>query len=385
MVKGSQAALLQVQVQDAADGVCCLRLAGDWSRRAMRANEDWQPLFKKLPEQARGGKLTFDCSSLEHWDMRFVAALAALIKACEKKDVTVDRTGLPEGVRSLFDLAAAVPKADGRDSEEGADRDLLNSLGNRSLAIWQGFWDYTGFIGELLIELLASLRGRASMRAKDFWLLIQNAGPMAVPITALLAFLTGLIIAYIGVLQLQKLAADIFVADLVGLVMTRELAAVMTGVIMAGRTGAAYAAQLGSMRVNEEIDALKSFGISPIRFLVVPKVIALVLTMPLLVAMANVVSIIGGMLVAVNTSDVTVAQYHFQIINAVGINDVLVGLFKGVVFGFIIAVSGCYRGLRSGRDAAAVGRATTSAVVTAITWIVIVDAIFAVLLNVLGI
>jgi phospholipid/cholesterol/gamma-HCH transport system permease protein len=384
MGKQSQARLLEVRFERREEGASVLFLSGNWIRSTMRANDQWQPLFQEIPQSAGVGPISFDCSGLERWDMRLVAALAGVVKACEEAGCKVDLSGLPEGIRGLFDLAAAVPEAEGRGSD-GGDEGLLANLGRRSIDIVQGCWDYTEFLGELILDLLAALRGRTSMRAKDFWLLIQNAGPMAVPITCLLAFLTGLIIAYIGVLQLQKLAADIFVADLVGLVMTRELSAVMTGVIMAGRTGAAYAAQIGSMRVNEEIDALKSFGISPVRFLVVPKVLALVLMMPLLVALANVVSIFGGMLVAVSISDVTVSQYHFQIVNVVGINDVLVGLFKAVVFGFIIALAGCYRGLRSGRDAAAVGQATTSAVVTAITWIVIVDAIFAVLLNVLGI
>jgi phospholipid/cholesterol/gamma-HCH transport system permease protein len=385
MGKQTQVQHLEVRFERSGEGAFVLTLAGEWTRAAMRANDEWQALFQRIPNSVgAAGGLGFDCRALNRWDMRLVAALAGMLKSCNDLGCELDLSGLPEGIRGLFDLAAAVPEAEGRGSEGGRDG-WMENLGHHAIAVVQGFWNYNAFLGELILELLATMRGKTSMRARDFWLAIQNAGPMAVPITSLLAFLTGLIIAYIGVLQLHKLAADIFVADLVGLVMTRELAAVMTGVIMAGRTGAAYAAQIGSMRVNDEIDALKSFGISPVRFLVVPKVLALVLMMPLLVALANVVSIFAGMLVAVGISDVTLPQYHFQIVNAVGMNDVLVGLFKSLVFGFIIALAGCYRGLRCGRDAAAVGQATTSAVVTAITWIVIVDAIFAVSLNILGI
>jgi phospholipid/cholesterol/gamma-HCH transport system permease protein len=208
---------------------------------------------------------------------------------------------------------------------------------------------------------------------------------MAVPIVSLLSFLTGLIIAFIGVIQLQKFAADIYVADLVGLATTRELGAVMAGVIMAGRTGAAFAAQIGSMKVNEEIDALTTFGISPMQFLVLPRVIAMVLMMPLLCVCADFVSIAGGMVVATAISDVSVTQYINQIDYAVSTTDFAVGIFKSAVFGLIVAMAGCYRGLNCGKDATAVGLAATSAVVTAITWIVIADAVFAVIFHILGV
>jgi phospholipid/cholesterol/gamma-HCH transport system permease protein len=188
---------------------------------------------------------------------------------------------------------------------------------------------------------------------------LQATGAQAVPIVSLLSFLTGLIIAFIGVIQLQKFAADIYVADLVGLAITRELGCVMAGVIMAGRTGAAFAAQIGSMQVNEEVDALTTFGISPMQFLVVPRVIALVLMLPLLCACANFVGIIGGMVVAVEISDVSVLQYCKQIQAAVSLSDLSVGLFKSAVFGLIIALAGCYRGLNCGRDASGVGQAAT--------------------------
>jgi phospholipid/cholesterol/gamma-HCH transport system permease protein len=244
---------------------------------------------------------------------------------------------------------------------------------------------YFSFIGQLTIDLFAFLRGKAQLRWKDFLFLLQSTGPKALLIVSLLSFLTGLIIAFIGVIQLQKFAADIYVADLVGLAVTRELGAVMAGVIMAGRTGAAFAAQIGSMQVNEEVDALTSFGISPMQFLVVPRVLALVLMMPLLCACADFVAILGGMVVAVAISDVSFVQYFNQVEQAVGLNDLLAGIFKSGVFGLIIAVAGCYRGLNCGRDATAVGQAATSAVVTSITWIVIADAIFAVSFHILGI
>ena len=195
----------------------------------------------------------------------------------------------------------------------------------------------------------------------------------------------GLIVAFVGVLQLQQFGADVYVADLVGVAMTRELAAVMLGVIMSGRTGAAFAAQIGSMRVNEEIHALTCFGISPMQFLVLPRIFALILMMPLLCICADFISILGGLVVTIGISDVTSMQYINEIEEVVSINDFLSGIVKSIVFGVIIGIAGCYRGLNCGKDASAVGFAATSAVVTAITWIVIADAIFAVAFQILGI
>jgi phospholipid/cholesterol/gamma-HCH transport system permease protein len=258
-------------------------------------------------------------------------------------------------------------------------------VGESVLAAYRGLNGYFDFLGQLCLDIGAFTCGRGHLRRKDFWILLQATGLQAVPIVSLLSFLTGLIIAFIGVIQLQKFAADIYVADLVGLAVTRELGAVMAGVIMAGRTGAAFAAQIGSMQVNEEVDALTTFGISPMQFLVVPRVLALVLMMPLLCVCANLVAILGGMVVAVLISDVSVLQYSYQIQAAVGLNDLFVGIFKSGIFGLIIALAGCYRGLNCGRDASSVGQAATSAVVTAITWIVVADAIFAVMFHLLEI
>lgn len=328
-------------------------------------------------------RLRFEFDALESWDSALLIFLRACLDWAERHGIESDLRELPEGVRDLIQLSQAVA---GAPATNGApEPDWLSAVGIRAIKAGEGIDGYAAFIGELLLDLLALLRGRARVRKLDLLQILQSAGPLALPIVALLSFLTGLIIAFIGVIQLQKFAADIYVADLVGLATTRELGAVMAGVIMAGRTGAAFAAQIGSMRVNDEIDALSTFGISPMQFLVLPRVIALVLMMPLLCGFANLVSIAGGMVVAVGISDVSVTQYVHQIHAAVGLADLLVGIFKSAVFGVIIAIAGCYRGLHCGKDATAVGLAATSAVVTSITWIVVADAVFAVLFQLLGI
>lgn len=365
---------------EVSQGVLVLRVMGHWSLGSDRPSPD---ALLSVIDTTDCRALRFEVDELAGWD----SSLLIFVRACqdwaEGKGVDCQLADLPHGVRRLIELSRAVPA-----QTSGADqafRGWLSALGERSWVILQSIDRYFTFLGELLLNGLALLRGRAQLRRQDFFYILQSTGPTALPIVALLSFLTGLIIAFIGVIQLQKFAADIYVADLVGLATTRELGAVMTGVIMAGRTGAAFAAQIGSMRVNEEVDALTSFGISPMQFLVLPRVLALVLMMPLLTTCANLVSILGGMVVAIGISEVSVTQYLHQIDFAVGLADLMVGLFKSVVFGLIIAVAGCYRGLNCGKDATAVGLAATSAVVTAITWIVIADAMFAVIFHILGI
>lgn len=356
-----------------------LRLSGRWllSHRRPELSE----VLSNVDTSGRGS-VRFDTHGLQSWD----TALLIFVRACqdwaEEQALDCHLSDLPEGVQNLVRLSRAVPRNE--NSREQELRGWLTGLGDKSLGILDGATRYFAFTGELVLDLFAFFTGRAQIRRKDFLFILQNTGAMAVPIVSLLSFLTGLIIAFIGVIQLQKFAADIYVADLVGLATTRELAAVMAGVIMAGRTGAAFAAQIGSMQVNEEIDALTTFGISPMQFLVLPRVIAMVLMMPLLCVCANVVSIAGGMVVATAISDVSVTQYINQIDYAVSTTDFAVGIFKSAVFGLIVAMAGCYRGLNCGKDATAVGLAATSAVVTAITWIVIADAVFAVIFHILG-
>lgn len=362
------------------DGALELRLSGRWilSERRPELKEIIADINTEEYDSIR-----FDIQDLESWD----TGLLIFVRACQDwagdNELTCHTGDLPEGVRNLVSLSRAVPR-----NENPLERQLrgwLSGLGEQSIGAWHGIMLYFAFTGELVLELIAFFTGRAQIRRKDFLFIIQNTGALAVPIVSLLSFLTGLIIAFIGVIQLQKFAADIYVADLVGLATTRELGAVMAGVIMAGRTGAAFAAQIGSMKVNEEIDALTTFGISPMQFLVLPRVIAMVLMMPLLCVCANVVAIAGGMVVAIAISDVSVTQYINQIDYAVSISDFWVGIFKSAVFGLIIAMAGCYRGLNCGNDATSVGLAATSAVVTSITWIVVADAIFAVVFHILGI
>lgn len=352
-------------------------ISGDWTLAAKRP--EVRALLARSDFGAPAQAVRIRVRDLENWDVGLMIFLAECRREVESKDGRFMIEGLPEGAQKMFDLSKAVPRVG--EGPGKAKLPTLDSLGECALQWQAASLQFCDFLGAIVLEGFALLRG-GRIRWKDFFLHLQSAGPQALPIVILLSFLTGLIIAFIGLLQLQKFAADIYVADLVGLAMSREMAALMVGIILAGRTGAAYAAQLGSMRVNEEIDALVSFGLSPVRHQVVPRVIALTLMSPLLYAFACLVGILGGTWVSMMISDVSLAQYNLQIQDAVGLNDFFGGLIKSVVFGLIVALSGCYRGLNSGKDATAVGQAATSAVVTSITWIVISDAVFAVIFNI---
>jgi phospholipid/cholesterol/gamma-HCH transport system permease protein len=295
----------------------------------------------------------------------------------------VDRTGLPEGARRLLALAAAVPERRAGGGEARAS--WLARIGARSARAAGGAVEMLGFIGSAVLALWAFVRGRARFQGRDLALVIQECGPRALPIVSLISFLVGIILAFVGAVQLRQFGAQIYVADLVAIAMATEMGAMMTGIIMAGRTGAAFAAQLGTMQVNEEIDALVTMGISPMEFLVLPRMLALVLMVPLLTLYADLLGILGGTLVAATMLDLEPRQYINETIAALTVTDFAKGLVKGSVFGVLVAIAGCLRGMQSGRSSAAVGLAATSAVVTAIVFIIVSDALLTVLYDVLGI
>ena len=291
---------------------------------------------------------------------------------------------MPEGVRALLDLAYAVGERKG--ARRAAKRDsFLTVVGKRSLDLLDVMRDGVSFLGSSTLAMIRFLTGRARFQGSELLLLIQDVGASALGIVSLISFLVGMILAFVGAVQLSQFGAGIYVANLVGLAMAREMGAMMTGIIMAGRTGAAFAAQLGTMRVNEEIDALTSMGIDPMEFLVVPRMMALMVMMPLLVLYADLMGMLGGMVVGVGMLDLGVFEYIEQTKRSVSLTQLNIGIFKGVVFGVLVAVAGCLRGMQCGNSSQAVGMAATSAVVTSIVLIIVTDGLFAVVLNVLGI
>jgi phospholipid/cholesterol/gamma-HCH transport system permease protein len=231
------------------------------------------------------------------------------------------------------------------------------------------------FVGEVLLRGAQLLRGRVRMRWREFWVVVQSNTAGALPIVTLIALLIGIIIAFLGVVVLKRFGAGYYVSYLVGYGILREMGALMTGIIMAGRTGAGFAAELGAMKITEEIDALNTLGIAPVDHLVLPRVLGLFVAMPLLTIYADLVGILGGMAVAVVMLDLTPTQFVKGMLTAVVLGDTLLGLYKATIFGAIIGMAGCMKGLQTGTDAGAVGRSATSAVVIGITFIILANAV----------
>jgi len=340
-------------------------------------------LLDELPSSP-SGQLRFDTTSMVRWDSRFVTWIMRLLEAVEEFGLPVCYEGLPTGVQGLISLARAVPeRADAKRTDRSTG--LLNSVGHQVYDALDQAGQLLSFLGEVSIALGRLLMGKARFPRSDFFLFIQQTGVSALPIVALISVLVGLILAFIGALQLTMFGAQIYVANLVAIGMVREMGAMMAAIIMAGRTGAAFSAQLGTMQVNEELDAFRTLGISPVEYLVLPRMLALVLMMPLLCIFADLLGILGGMAVGVTLFDISFMQYLEQTRASIDLTDIAVGMVKSLVFAVLIAVSGCLKGIQCGRSASAVGEATTSAVVMAIVAIVVSDAIMTLITNALGV
>jgi phospholipid/cholesterol/gamma-HCH transport system permease protein len=323
-------------------------------------------------------RLTFETQALGSWDSSLVTVLLDIIALGAQRQIMVDQDGLPSGLRRLLHLATAVPERQGA-RREAIREPFLDRVGKETLGLIASVGDMLGFVGEAVLALLQFLRGRARFRRVEFLLLIQACGAQALPIVTLICFLVGAILAFIGSVQLAMFGAQIYVANLVGMAMALEMGAMMTAIIMAGRTGAAFAAQLGTMTVNEEIDALTTLGLSPMEFLVVPRMLALVTMMPLLTLYADLLGILGGGLIGVAVLQISPVEYFNQTRAALTLSACAQGLIKGSVYGLLVALAGCLRGMQCGRSAAAVGQATTSAVVTSIVWIILASAVLTVI------
>ena len=371
-----------VERPDPDDGTLLLRLSGGW--KAQEGLPSASEALKEIKAATGVQRVTFDTSGLTAWDSGLITFLLKVIEVCTQSNIEVDTSGLPRGVKRLLDLATAVPEREGarRVSERVP---FLAMVGNAAIDFWRSTIEILVFIGEVFPAFLRMIRGKARYRRSELFLIIQEVGVDALPIVSLISFLVGLILAFIGAIQLKLFGAQVYVADLVGIGMVREMGAIMTGIVMAGRTGAAFAANIGTMQVNEEVDALTTLGVSPIEFLVLPRMVALTLMMPLLCLYADLMGILGGMVVGVGMLGLNPIEYYNRTAEAVGLNNLWIGLFMGVVFGVLVSLSGCLRGMQCGRSSSAVGLATTSAVVTGIVSIIVATAIITIICEVLGI
>ena len=368
------------QIERDEDGALRIRLSGTWTLAA------GVPLARAvLPEiqsTAAGSRLVLEDVGIQDWDSLLVAFVRTTTLIAHDRGLEVDVATLPEGVRRLIDLAAAVPRAEADRPPE--DDTLSARVGRIALRAWETTADANEFLGEVVQAFGSLLRGRARFRRVDLMHALESAGVGALGIVALINFLVGTVLAFVGAIQLEQFGAAIYVADLVGIAEARVLGALMTGIVMSGRTGAAFAAVLGTMNVNEEVDALRTMGLKPVEFLVLPRVVATTLMMPALTAYGILMGLLGGMFVGVTLLDLGAVEYLTQTQNSLVLRHVIIGLAQGLAFGVVVALTGCYYGLRSGRSSAAVGQATTKAVVMGIVLVVVVTAIFTIILYLLG-
>ena len=372
----------EMAVGRAGDGRLVVRLAGDWTlATGVPPLADVERALAASPQPTQ---VAFDLGQLGAWDSGLMAFVAQVATLAKERRIAVDESTLPPGLRKLLALAAAVP--DRRDAHrEQVQPTWLGRVGLFALQAWDGTFEMLEFVGEITLAFGRLLRGAARFRSRDFWLLVQQTGADALPIVTLISFLVGTIFAFVGAVQLERFGATIYVADLVGIAVVREMGAVMTGIVLAGRTGAAFAAQLGTMKVTQEIDALTTMGFSTLDFLVLPRLVALSLMMPLLCLYADALGVLGGSLIGVGMLHIPPQTYFQQTFRAVTLTDLGGGVSKAAVYGVLVAVSGCLRGLQCGNSAAAVGEAATSAVVTGIVLIICACGVFAVTFWVLGI
>ena len=364
------------------DNTLAVTLAGDWVLDA--GLPGIEPVLECLQGTPLPAAMAFDTADLGDWDTGLIARLVSIRQSAETSGVPLDESGLPEGARQLLGLAFAVREREGA-RRESRDIGWFEAVGAKTLRVVARSRELLEFVGELLLSFGRVFRGKATYLRSDLVQYIQEAGAEALPIVSLISFLIGMIFAFVGVMQLENFGAGIYTANLVAVAMVREMAPIMTAIIMAGRTGASYAAQIGTMKVNEEVDALTTLGMDPVDFLVTPRVIALIIMMPMLTLYGSLMGILGGTFVGLSMLNVSLVQYATQTVDSVGLNSLLGGLFKSVVYGSLVAIAGCQQGLACGNSAMAVGQSTTRAVVMGIILIVVSASILTVIYINLGI
>lgn len=368
-----------------ADGVLTVTVGGGW--RLTEPHPTWRDVvaeeLKSLPAGDRPTMVRIVADHLDGWDSALAILLRHARHDAESIGASCEMVGLPPGAEQLERmLAREAPKATA--SEPAGGGDLFTTVGNLTHLLATEAREFSHLVGECSFSVARFFRRQAQFRWRDCLWQMQLCGGQALPIVGVIAVLTGVILAYQAAAQLRQFGADIFVADMVGIAMVREMGPLMTAIVLAGRTGAAFAATLGSMKANEEIDALQTLGVSPVDFLVMPRLSALASMLPLLVLFANALGMIGGLAIAMSILDIPANLYWTETKSFVDLSDLFTGLIKAGTYGVLIGLSGCLRGLQAERSAGGVGQAATSAVVTAIFLIIVANAIYAVLFNVLG-
>lgn len=339
--------------------------------------------FSKTFKDVQSIKLDF--SKVPAFDSSLVLFLNELIQWSKSKGIDVEIFGLSDSMKNFLskfsNFQVIKPK------EKTTERHFFkyfSSIGEKFRAILLDYVLFFEFFGELIAKLFISIFRPKKVRWEDFPILFLKNGVNALPIVSLILLLIGIISGYQGAIQLKQFGADIYIADLIGVSITRELGPLMTAILVAGRSGSAFAAELGTMKVAEEIDALRAMGFDPFKFLVLPRVFAVTFSIPILTVFGNLVGILGGLISGLAILDITTIGYFTELQIAVDLGDLTSGLLKSIVFGFLIASIGCFRGLQVRGGAEGVGTATTISVVSSIFAIIIADTIFTFIFDAIG-
>ncbi len=351
-----------------------LVLGGRWEPGEDKDFPSADSVLSLCPSRVRS--ITVDASALEGWyGSTLPALLYGLQERLDESGGVLDTGNLDPSLQSLLHLT----RDRIGDAKAAEAQSLLTQLWRFAASFGNGTFAIGSSLSDYLVALSRLFRGRVSFRGRDLVDVLTQSGIQALPIVALVSLLVGSILAFVGALQLRDFGAEIFIAEMVGVAVAREMAAMMTAIVMAGRTGAAFAAHLASMEVNEEVDALRTLGVDPYDFLAFPRILALTLMMPLLYVFASTISIMGGLLVSMFALGLEPTIYLDRTFQGVALHHFYIGLTKSVCFGALIGMVSCHIGLRSGRSAAAVGEAATRAVVISIVGIIVVDSIFAII------
>lgn len=361
--------------------VLMVELSGSWELDGQLPEQDMAKVRTRLAKDTAITSLRLQTGVLGEWDSSLLAFAADLLTLARARNIPCDMR-LSRSMQDLLDLAFAVKSREGS-AREKKKLGFLEALGSQALKLPVHVSDFLEFIGDITLAFGRLVTGRSAMRSKDFFAAMYECGVSSLGIVAITNLLFGLILAFVGAVQLISFGAQIYVAGLVGIGMLRVMGAVMVGVVMSGRVGAAYAALIGTMQVNEEVDALETMGIPPVDFLVLPRILALTIMTPLLTVVADLMGMVGGFLVGIFILELTPAQYIHSTTTMVSYVHGLAGLCYATCFGVVIAIFGCYHGMRCSRSAQGVGQATTTAVVHSLVGIIVTTAIITIVFNVL--
>ena len=357
-------------------GILTVRVGGDW--RITQPHPDWADTVAGEPPR----RVVLGGRELGTWDSSLALYLREARRWSEAQGIELVVEAVPEGAGKLASLLARKPV---QAPKPPGVPNLVTAVGAATVQLWVETKDLAQLVGECVYSVARFFRGQALFRWRDCFAEMQQCGAMALPIVGLISFLVGVTLAYTGSIVVRQYGGDIWIADMVGLAVVREMGPMMAAIVLAGRTGAAFAATLGNMKANEEIDALATLGVSPIDFLVMPRIVALFFMMPFLALYSDCLGILGGMAIAgAPPLNIPTNLYFAEMQTIVDLSDINTGVIKAASFGLLIGLAGCWRGLQADRSAAGVGQAATAAVVTGILLIIVSDSVFAVIFNILG-